>query len=275
MTFWQRRAGTVPFGRAPSDQHLAHQSPSLKALLARKDLLYAIRNPLSTRPYPPHRIAPGISRRQDSSRHWRDSLRRRLRSHLASRFPSRRSLSPSRTSPSSWSAWLLALSPASPRWSSTSPKAPSDCRSSRPYGGPAGIAHLLGPNGGFLFSYPLAAATAGWVVRAMQPRITTPFRSALVAAIAATLPIFLLGAGWFAFYAHHSAARNMVTRRRSLHPRRDRQDYRCRRHLQHPPALAAVLAGSLKPSFSLPTPSRPMNSAHLTTFHLLEGTIAS
>jgi biotin transport system substrate-specific component len=67
-----------------------------------------------------------------------------------------------------------------------------------------GIAHLLGPNGGYLFSYPLAAATAGWVVRAMQ-RITTPFRSALVASIAATIPIFLLGASWFAFYAHHNA----------------------------------------------------------------------
>ena len=74
-----------------------------------------------------------------------------------------------------------------------------------PTGGPAGIAHLLGPNGGFLFSYPLAAATAGWVVRVMQP-ITTRFRSALVASIAATLPIFLLGAGWLAQYAHHSAS---------------------------------------------------------------------
>jgi biotin transport system substrate-specific component len=72
-----------------------------------------------------------------------------------------------------------------------------------PSGGPAGVAHLLGPNGGFLFSYPLAAATAGWVVRAMQP-ITTRFRSALVAAATATLPIFLLGAGWLANYAHHS-----------------------------------------------------------------------
>ena len=29
----------------------------------------------------------------------------------------------------------------------------------------AGAAHLLGPNGGFLFSYPLAAAIAGWIVR--------------------------------------------------------------------------------------------------------------
>ena len=74
-----------------------------------------------------------------------------------------------------------------------------------PSGGPAGMAHLLGPNGGFLFSYPVAAATAGWMVRVMQP-ITTRFRSALVAATVATLPIFLLGTGWFAYYAHHSVS---------------------------------------------------------------------
>src|SRR5271163_690026 len=48
-----------------------------------------------------------------------------------------------------------------------------------------GVAHLLGPNGGYLFSYPLAAATAGWVVRVML-RVTTRFRSALIASIAAT-----------------------------------------------------------------------------------------
>lgn len=74
-----------------------------------------------------------------------------------------------------------------------------------PSGGPAGIAHLLGPNGGFLFSYPLAAATAGWAVRSLQP-VTSRFRAALVAATAATLPIFLLGAGWLAYYAHHGAS---------------------------------------------------------------------
>src|ERR1700730_7503709 len=74
-----------------------------------------------------------------------------------------------------------------------------------PSGGPAGVVHLLGPNGGFLFSYPLAAAIAGWVVRAMQP-LTTRFRSALVAATAATLPIFLLGATWLAYYAHQSVS---------------------------------------------------------------------
>ena len=64
-----------------------------------------------------------------------------------------------------------------------------------------GVAHLLGPNGGFLISYPLAAATAGWVVRAML-RVTTRFRSALIASIAATLPIFLLGAAWLAHFLH-------------------------------------------------------------------------
>jgi biotin transport system substrate-specific component len=72
-----------------------------------------------------------------------------------------------------------------------------------------GIAHLLGPNGGFLFSYPLAAATAGWVVRAMQP-VASRFRSALVASIAATLPIFLIGASWFAYYAHHNASATLA-----------------------------------------------------------------
>jgi biotin transport system substrate-specific component len=73
-----------------------------------------------------------------------------------------------------------------------------------PYSTP-GAAHLLGPNGGFLFSYPLAAASAGWIVRAMH-RFTTRFRSALIAATVATLPIFLLGAGWFAFYGHSLSA---------------------------------------------------------------------
>ncbi|MBB5338202.1 biotin transporter BioY [Tunturiibacter gelidoferens] len=68
-----------------------------------------------------------------------------------------------------------------------------------------GIAHLLGPNAGYLFSYPLAAATAGWSVRAMQ-RITSRFRAGLVAATIASAPIFLLGAGWLSHLLHTSAA---------------------------------------------------------------------
>jgi len=68
-----------------------------------------------------------------------------------------------------------------------------------------GVAHLLGPNAGYLFSYPLAAATAGWVVRAMQ-RVTSRFRSGLVAATVASAPIFILGAGWLAHGLHLSAS---------------------------------------------------------------------
>src|SRR5260370_1706449 len=41
-----------------------------------------------------------------------------------------------------------------------------------PSGGPPRVAHLLGPNGRSLFPYPLAAATAGWVGRAIQPLTT-------------------------------------------------------------------------------------------------------
>ena len=64
-----------------------------------------------------------------------------------------------------------------------------------------GVAHLLGPNGGYLFAYPIAAAVAGWVVRAMQ-HVTTRFRSALVASLAASLPIFVVGAAWLSHLLH-------------------------------------------------------------------------
>jgi biotin transport system substrate-specific component len=64
-----------------------------------------------------------------------------------------------------------------------------------------GIAHLFGPTGGYLVAYPFAAATAGWLVRHLDP-VTSRFRSALIASTAATLPIFLLGAVWLALFAH-------------------------------------------------------------------------
>ncbi len=68
-----------------------------------------------------------------------------------------------------------------------------------------GIAHLLGPNAGYLFSYPLAAATAGWAVRAMQ-RVTSRFRAGLVAATVASAPIFIIGAGWLGHLLHTSVS---------------------------------------------------------------------
>jgi biotin transport system substrate-specific component len=64
-----------------------------------------------------------------------------------------------------------------------------------------GVAHLIGPNGGYLFAYPLAAAVAGWVVGALQ-RVTSRFSAALVASAVASLPIFILGAGWLSHLLH-------------------------------------------------------------------------
>jgi biotin transport system substrate-specific component len=71
--------------------------------------------------------------------------------------------------------------------------------------GPGGIAQLLGPTGGFLLSYPLAAAAAGSVVRAV--RIFRPqFHAAVIAAFAADLVIFAVGAAWFAVSLHQTAS---------------------------------------------------------------------
>jgi biotin transport system substrate-specific component len=71
--------------------------------------------------------------------------------------------------------------------------------------GPGGIAQLLGPTGGFLLSYPLAAAAANSVVRAV--RLFRPqFHAAVLAAFAADLVIFAIGAAWFAVLLHLTPA---------------------------------------------------------------------
>ncbi|HEV2709626.1 MAG TPA: biotin transporter BioY [Edaphobacter sp.] len=67
--------------------------------------------------------------------------------------------------------------------------------------GPGGMAHLLGPNGGFLFAYPLAAAAAGWIVRSI-PRVVSRFSSAVLAGIGSSVVTFALGAGWLAHLLH-------------------------------------------------------------------------
>jgi biotin transport system substrate-specific component len=71
--------------------------------------------------------------------------------------------------------------------------------------GPGGIAQILGPTGGFLLSYPLAAAAAGSIVRAV--RIYRPqFHAAVLAAFAADLVIFAIGAFWLAILLHLTPA---------------------------------------------------------------------
>ena len=61
--------------------------------------------------------------------------------------------------------------------------------------GPGGIAHLLGPNGGYLLSYPLAAALASSLYRFAQRSIL----AALVGACMADILILMAGAAWLGF----------------------------------------------------------------------------
>ncbi len=58
--------------------------------------------------------------------------------------------------------------------------------------GPLGVAHLMGPTGGYLLSYPFAAAAAGL----LYPRGTRSFARGLVAAGAASVLILAAGACW-------------------------------------------------------------------------------
>ena len=66
-----------------------------------------------------------------------------------------------------------------------------------------GIAQLLGPTAGFLLSFPLAAAAAGGIVRAVRLG-GSRFFAALLAGSAATLLFFAMGAGWLAHLLHLS-----------------------------------------------------------------------
>jgi biotin transport system substrate-specific component len=69
--------------------------------------------------------------------------------------------------------------------------------------GPGGILQLLGPTGGYLLSYPFAAALTSWLSR----RLTSgAFVSALLAAATGDAVILLSGAAWFAVLQPHTFA---------------------------------------------------------------------
>lgn len=68
--------------------------------------------------------------------------------------------------------------------------------------GPAGFLHLFGPTGGYLLSYPAAAALAGTLRRRLGHGGFTP---ALFPAATASVLILLAGAAWFSILTHQSA----------------------------------------------------------------------
>lgn len=71
--------------------------------------------------------------------------------------------------------------------------------------GPGGVAQLLGPTAGYLFSYPLVAAAAGWAVRAL-PKAIPAFARAIAAGAFASIFLFAMGAGWLGHLLHQSPA---------------------------------------------------------------------
>jgi len=65
----------------------------------------------------------------------------------------------------------------------------------------AGMAHLIGPTGGYLLSYPLAAGLIAWLFR----RTSRGFGPALLSAAGGSMVILLCGAAWLAVLTHASA----------------------------------------------------------------------
>lgn len=63
-----------------------------------------------------------------------------------------------------------------------------------------GLAHLLGPTGGYLTAYPAAAALASWLYR----RTGRGFGSGLLSAATALALVFTCGATWLAILTHAS-----------------------------------------------------------------------
>jgi biotin transport system substrate-specific component len=64
-----------------------------------------------------------------------------------------------------------------------------------------GMAHLFGPTGGYLLSYPLAAALIAFLVR----RTTRGFTPAALSAALGSFVILACGAAWLAILTHASA----------------------------------------------------------------------
>lgn len=69
--------------------------------------------------------------------------------------------------------------------------------------GLGGVAQLLGPTGGFLLSYPFAAAAAGYLYRALSS-LKSKFSAGVIAGAVASILFFALGAAWLAAVAHLS-----------------------------------------------------------------------
>src|SRR5580658_1596239 len=68
--------------------------------------------------------------------------------------------------------------------------------------GPVGFLHILGPTGGYLLSYPAAAALTGHLRRRIGQG---GFTASMAASAIGSMLILLAGAAWFSVLTHQSA----------------------------------------------------------------------
>ena len=75
--------------------------------------------------------------------------------------------------------------------------------------GPGGIAQILGPTGGFLMAYPLAALVGGLIVQKLS-RSKRPVISFVFGALACDAIVFAAGAIWLLGLTHQSSSAIMT-----------------------------------------------------------------
>jgi biotin transport system substrate-specific component len=66
----------------------------------------------------------------------------------------------------------------------------------------SGIAHLLGPTGGFLMAYPMVAFVAGWIYEQRSEKSVRGFAWAAGSSVGAELVLFAGGLSWLAVLTH-------------------------------------------------------------------------
>jgi len=66
----------------------------------------------------------------------------------------------------------------------------------------SGMAHLLGPTGGFLVAYPVVAFIAGWIYESMSKRSSYRFAWAALSTMAGEVVLFAGGLSWLAALTH-------------------------------------------------------------------------
>jgi biotin transport system substrate-specific component len=73
--------------------------------------------------------------------------------------------------------------------------------------GPGGIAQLFGVTGGYLLSYPFAAALAGSLFARLRRLIPSPFAAAFTGALAGSTLLMVCGVVWLGALLHLTAGR--------------------------------------------------------------------